>query len=147
MDLIDNITPKTLFVKDIKENQKVIGTFLVKRKNIGRTKAGKPYLSLTLCDKTGEIPGRVWEQAVTLDHSFQKDDFIEIEAIAVTYQNVLQLSISSLTPCSPSEIDITDFLPQAQRDREETFAELISITNKVGNSHLKKLLDLFFTDE
>jgi 3'-5' exoribonuclease len=119
---------KTIFVQDIRENQELESTFLVKQKGLARTKAGNPYLNLTLGDNTGEIKGKVWDHAEPLAQRFQKDDFIRVQATAVTYQNVLQLTISSLTRCASSEIDITDFLPQARHDREE-------------------LLDLFLADE
>lgn len=138
---------KHFFIKDIKENQKIASTFLVTQKNISRTKAGKPFLNLTLSDKTGEIIGRVWEQAESLSQRFQKDDFIRLESTSVSYQNTLQLNITALTRCAPSEIDITKYLPEAQRDREKTFSELTSIIETIKNPHLRQLLDLFLRDE
>ncbi len=138
---------KTVFIKDIKENQKVASTFLVKQKNTARTKAGKLFLNLTLSDKTGEIIGRVWEHAETLACLFQKDDFISLEATSVTYQNALQLNITALTRCPLDEIDIADYLPEAERDREELFDELRAIIETINNPHLKQLFDLFLEDQ
>jgi 3'-5' exoribonuclease len=138
---------KTVYIKDIIENQKVISTFLVKQKNLSRTKAGKPFLNLTLSDKTGEVIGRVWENAETLTQCFQKDDFISLESTSVTYQNALQLNITSLTPCPHSAIDITDYLPESERDREELFGELTALIETINNPYLKQLLDLFWEDQ
>ena len=138
---------KKVFIKEINENDKVESIFLVKRKSISFTKAGTPYLNLTLIDKTGEVNGKVWEQAEKLAKIFQKDDFIKIKSTAVTYQNSLQLNISSIIPLSPSEIDITNFLPQAKNDIEQTFLKLKAIIEEVSNAHLKKLLDLFIADD
>lgn len=138
---------KAIFVKDIRQNQKLEGIFLVKHKGVARTRTGNPYLNLMLGDATGEIQGKVWDHAESLAQRFQKDDFIRIQATAATYQNTLQLTISSLAPCSPSEIDITDFLPQAQHDREETFGQLKTIVTTIKNEHLRQLLDLFLGDE
>ncbi|MCK5186907.1 MAG: HD domain-containing protein, partial [Deltaproteobacteria bacterium] len=136
-----------VFVKEINENDKVESIFLVKQKSISYTKAGNPYLNLTLIDKTGEVNGKVWEQAEKLAKLFQKDDFVKIKSTAVTYQNSLQLNISSIIPLSPSEIDITNFLPQAKNDIEQTFLKLKAIIEEVSNAHLKKLLDLFIADD
>ena len=138
---------KKLFVNEIKENDKVESIFLVKQKSISFTKAGNPYLNLTMIDKTGEVNGKVWEQAEKLAKLFQKDDFVKIKSTAVTYQNSLQLNISSIIPLSPSEIDITNFLPQAKNDIEQTFLKLKAIIEEVSNTHLKKLLDLFVADD
>ncbi len=138
---------KKIFVNEIKENEKVESTFLVKQKSISFTKTGKPYLNLTLIDKTGEINGKVWEQAESLSKLFKKDDFIKIKSSSVTYQNSLQLNISAITLCPTSEIDITGFLPQAKNDIEQTFLKLKTIIEEVRNPHLKQLLDLFMADE
>jgi 3'-5' exoribonuclease len=138
---------KKVFIKEINENDKVESIFLVKQKSISFTKAGTPYLNLTLIDKTGEVNGKVWEQAEKLAKLFQKDDFIKIKSTAVTYQNSLQLNISSIIPLSPSEIDITNFLPQAKNDIEQTFLKLKALIEEVSNAHLKKLLDLFIADD
>jgi len=138
---------KKVFVKEINENGKVESIFLVKQKSISFTKAGNPYLNLTLIDKTGEVNGKVWEQAEKLAKLFQKDDFVKIKSTAVTYQNSLQLNISSIIPLSPSEIDITNFLPQAKNDIEQTFLKLKAIIEEVSHAHLKKLLDLFMADD
>lgn len=138
---------KTIFVKDIRENQKLESTFLVKHKGLARTRTGNPYLNLTLGDTTGEIKGKVWDHAEPLAQRFQQDDFIRVQATAVTYQNALQLTIASLSCCSPSEIDITDFLPQAKHDREETFNQLKTIVTSINNEYLKQLLGLFLADK
>jgi 3'-5' exoribonuclease len=138
---------KKIFVNEIKENEKVESTFLVKQKSISFTKTGKPYLNLTLIDKTGEINGKVWEQAESLSKLFKKDDFIKIKSSSVTYQNSLQLNISAITLCPTSEIDITGFLPQAKNDIEQTFLKLKTIIEEIRNPHLKQLLDLFMADE
>ena len=138
---------KKVFAKDIHEHDKVESVFLVKQKSISVTKAGNPYLNLTLIDKTGEVNGKVWEQAEQWAKRFQKDDFINIVSTAVTYQNSLQLNISSMIPVSPSEIDITDFLPRAKNDIEQTFLHLKTIIEEIRNPHLKKLLDLFMADD
>ncbi|MCK5009138.1 MAG: HD family phosphohydrolase, partial [Deltaproteobacteria bacterium] len=91
---------KKIFVNELKENEGVESIFLVKQKSILNTKTGKPYLNLLLMDKTGEIKGRVWEQAESWDKLFVKDDFIKVKATVVIYQNSLQLNISKITPCS-----------------------------------------------
>jgi len=138
---------KKIYVNEIRENQKVESIFLVKQKSILLTKAGNPYLSLILMDKTGEIKGRVWEQAESLAKLFQKDDFIRIKSTALTYQNSLQLNITRITSCPPSQIEITDFLPHTKNDSEQTFLKLKTIIEEVKDPHLKQLLDLFMADE
>ena len=40
--------------------------FLVKEMGLAETRNGKPYLFMTLMDRSGELPGRVWENAEKL---------------------------------------------------------------------------------
>jgi len=138
---------KKIFVNEIKENEPVESIFLVKHKSMLSTKTGSPYLSLLLTDHTGEIPGRVWEQAEHLAKLFEKDDFIKVISHAVSYQNSLQLTITHIALCPLSEITLSDFLPQAKNDREQTFLKLTTITEEIHNPYLKRLVDLFLADE
>jgi 3'-5' exoribonuclease len=46
------------FVSDIRDRTQVDSTFLVKEKISAVARNGKPYLTLHLMDKTGEIEGR-----------------------------------------------------------------------------------------
>ena len=62
-------TGKTLFITDLTPGQQVREIFLVARKTLAETKAGKPYLALGLMDRTGEIEARVWDNARELDAS------------------------------------------------------------------------------
>ncbi len=136
-----------IFADEIKENERVDSTFLVKQKSSALTKTGKPYLNLILTDKTGNIKGMVWEQAESIAKLFEKDDFIRVKSTSVTYQNSLQLNISAITLCQPSEVEISDFLPQAKSDIDQTFLNLKTLTEEVKDPQLKQLLDLFMEDE
>ncbi|MFH2011937.1 MAG: HD domain-containing protein [Pseudomonadota bacterium] len=136
-----------IFIEDIRENNKIDSIFLVKGKNLGTSKNGKPYLNLKLGDKTGEIEARVWENATTLSTLFEKDDFIKVKSRVTRYQNDLQLVIFDLERCPKEEIFIDDFLPRTNKNIEMMFGELVGIYKEVKNIYLKELLETFFEDE
>jgi len=54
---------------------------------------GSPYLNVRLKDKTGELDGKVWDNAAELDQQFKKGDVIFIEGKAANYKNSIQISI------------------------------------------------------
>ena len=56
---------KDIFVADLAANQTISSSFLVKDKTLRsrRNDPNKVYLSMKLGDRTGEIEGRVWENA------------------------------------------------------------------------------------
>ncbi len=53
---------KKIFVEQIRERDWVDSPFLVRDKIMAMAKNGKPYMTLKLMDRTGEVEGRVWDR-------------------------------------------------------------------------------------
>lgn len=138
---------KGIYIKDIKEQNKIEGLFLVKDKNNGITKNGKPYLALNLCDKTGDIKGRVWDNAEKLASLFAQGNIVKIKAYSIRYQGELQLNINAIENQSCDDTTLAEFLPASSKDPEKCFNELMSLCKIIENVHLKKLLKTIFEDE
>lgn len=138
---------KTIYVKEIKAGDRVDDIFIVSEKNIAYSQKGSPYLNLHLKDRTGEVDGKVWENALAWDKTFRKGDFIHIQARALSFKNAMQLSISGIQKVDDNEIDIADYLPVTKRDRAEMFAEILRYCGQVKTSCLSALLHSFFGDE
>jgi len=134
------------YCKDLKKGQMLESTFLVSEKILTRTKTGNPYLSLRLADRTGEIEGRVWENAAELAALFEKNDFIRIRAEVDEFQGTLQLRILRLAKCAEGEIRLEDFLPRSAQDVERMFSDLRGLAGEVRDPFLRKLLESFFGD-
>ncbi|OGP32511.1 MAG: hypothetical protein A2073_03300 [Deltaproteobacteria bacterium GWC2_42_11] len=138
---------KKIFIKDIKEKDKVEDIFIVSKKEQGMSKSGKPYLNLKLMDSTGEIEARVWEDADNLSKLFEKDNLIFVKAYAVLYQGGVQLNVSHIEKKELGDSDIALFLPSSQNDISKMFEELKEIINsEIKGINLKKLLHLFTSD-
>lgn len=137
---------KRQFIKDIKEKGRVEDAFLVTKKETGVSKAGKPYLSLKIADRTGELDARVWDDAENISKKFQKDDVVNIKGYAVAYLGGLQVNVSDAVKAGLSGGDIADFLPASKRDRKEMMAELKGIISSMADAHLKGLLNSIFAD-
>ena len=78
-----------VFITDLCEGQHVDDNFLVSKKVYAETKAGKPYLALTLMDRTGEIEARVWEGADRYNPLTESGSFIRIKAVAKSYKDLV----------------------------------------------------------
>ncbi len=135
------------YINEIKENDHVESFFLVKEKSSGITKTGSAYLKLKLVDRSGDIEGRVWTSAESVAQSFAKDDFVRVTGRAVSFQEHLQLNITSIEKISEEEILFADFFPMAEKDIEEMFQSLLEVSQEVKNPHLGRLLQLFWEDE
>ncbi|MFQ5585999.1 MAG: 3'-5' exoribonuclease YhaM family protein [Thermodesulfobacteriota bacterium] len=138
---------KKTFIDGIREKDKVEDIFLVTKKEMGRSKAGKGYLNLKLMDRTGTVEGRVWDDVDSLSGRFAKDDFVRIRGYAVSYQSTIQMNIGDIKRVDATDIDIADFLPAAARNPDEMFAELEGIIEGMEDRHLRSLLKHIFEDE
>ena len=136
-----------IFVNQLQRGQAVETTFLVREKTLAKTKAGLPYLSLRLGDRTGEIEGRIWENVQEFSPLFEKDDFIKVRADVDEFQGALQLRISKLRRLDESEVFLEEFLPQTSQDIEAMLKDLKAVCQGVQNPFLRTLLELFLTDE
>lgn len=137
---------KEIYLKDIKQGEKVSSSFLVAEKNMAFSIKGSPYLTVKLKDKTGELDGKVWENAVELDREFKKGDIIAIIGRAANYKNALQISITGIKKCNWEEVEPTDYLPGTKGDVGAMYTELIESIGSVTKKSLQELLYAFFKE-
>ncbi len=138
---------KNIYLKDIKQGEKISSSFLVAEKNMAFSLKGAPYLTVKLKDKTGELDAKVWDNAVNFDQLFKKGDIIAIEGRANTYRNSLQISIIGIKKCKWDEVEPTDYLPGCPGDVNGMFDELLTYVDTIQNKALKELIGAFLKDE
>lgn len=138
---------KTVYVRDLQDGQQINDLFLVSRKNYAETKAGKPYLALTLMDKSGEIEARVWEGAEQANELVEVGRIIMAQALVKQFRDQLQLNISSLRIFEASEATLEKFMPSSRRSSAEMRAELAGLLATIHDKQLSRLLaDIFQGD-
>ncbi|TFG89956.1 MAG: HD domain-containing protein [Syntrophobacterales bacterium] len=135
-----------MFVSEIQDRSQVDSVFLVKEKISALARNGKPYLTLHLMDKSGEIEGRVWENVESIGQLFEKDNFVRLKAKDTLYLGKMQLIISDLSRVADSNVALEDFLPEGDRDGAEMLAELSALVESCSDVHLRGLLQSFFDD-
>jgi 3'-5' exoribonuclease len=138
---------KTIYIKDIKPGEKIKDSFLVTEKNMAFSQKGAPYLNIRLKDKTGEVDGKIWENAVEWDKQFNKGDIIQANGGAVSFKSTVQLSITGLRKLDEADIDLAEYLPVAKGDIDVMFADLMVFVEQIETPCLRVLLHLFFNDE
>jgi 3'-5' exoribonuclease len=135
-----------IFVKEIKDRAQVDSVFLVKEKITAMAKNGKPYLTLRLMDKSGDVDAKVWDNVDLLSAIFDRDDFIAVRSKASVYLGKMQLVIAELRKVPEEEVSLADFLPETARDMSEMEGELAELINSLGDMNLKRLLGAFFDE-
>ena len=138
---------KEIYLKDIKQGDKVASTFLAAEKNMAFSLKGSPYLNVRLKDKTGELDGKVWDNAIELDQLFKKGDIIYIEGKAANYKNSIQISIIKIKKNAWEDVEPADYLPAAKGDVAAMFNEILTYVEKIQTKPLQDLLQAFFHDQ
>jgi 3'-5' exoribonuclease len=131
---------------DLRERKSVHEVYLVTHKAMPLSKNGKPYLSLTLTDRTGSLDARVWDNVSQVSGRFEDADFVRVKGTTVLYQDRLQLHVQTLERVDESTVSHTDFLPRSETPPEALWSELTALLRTVENPHLLALLDRVLDD-
>jgi 3'-5' exoribonuclease len=132
---------KQVLVARLQPDQNITSHFLVCEKEIRATREGKSYLRLELGDASGRVEARMWDGFDQAAATFQRDDFVKIQARVENYRNKIQLSIEKIRRAEETEVDPADFFAHTREDVEKLYARLLEIVASVGNPWLRELLD------
>ncbi|MEW5724117.1 MAG: HD domain-containing protein [Thermodesulfobacteriota bacterium] len=142
-----NGAERKTFVEDIREGQEVDSPFLLDELRLGQTKTGRPFVGLKLRDRTGQIEGRVWDQAEEFYRVFRNGDVALVRGAAESFQGQVQLKVLEARGLDPSQVDQGWFLPSSRYDPEEMLAELTALLGTINDPHLAGLAQDFLADE
>ena len=112
-------------------------------------KTGKngDYLDLTLCDRTGEINGKLWRYSIFEHGEYSANDIVKIRGVIRPFNNVDQLNIERIRlACDSDNVKIDDFVKAAGYTGEQMFNELISIASDFKDEDLKNIVIAILND-
>jgi 3'-5' exoribonuclease len=141
---------KDIYVSDLQgfDEEKIFDSFfLVLSKQQRTTKQNKPYLTLTLSDKTGQIEGRAWEPGdPRIAKDFERGDLVKVRGSVTRFDDRCQLKVDQLRKASADEADLRDMLPATARDVGELWKELEAAVESIASPDLKRLLNALLGD-
>ncbi len=133
-------------IATLKEGDWVDETYLAVSKQVSTAKNGVTFLSIKLADKSGEIDGRLWDNADEVAGRFEREDFVRIKGVAANYQGAIQVKIKTLEKVDDSKVDVSNFIQSSKRNPDEMAEELRGVAAGISNKHLKQLLTSFLND-
>ncbi|MCX5833927.1 MAG: OB-fold nucleic acid binding domain-containing protein [Deltaproteobacteria bacterium] len=134
-------------MKDLRAGEAVKSTFLVTEKSTAFTQKGAPYINLRLRDRTGDIDGKVWDNAAVLEKLFKRGDVVYITGRAVSYRNALQITVSEVTKVDGTDIHPEDYAPVSKEDINGMFESVAGYVETIEDPWLRALLEAFFADD
>lgn len=142
---------RKVFAKDLKNGDTVHTVFRATRKEKSASRAGKPYLALTLTDRTGELDGRVFENVEAADSAFTQGDYLLLKGRVGQFHGKAQIVIERLERLDPEPIDPKEFEftapPTAEKDeraperKPKAEREDTDGSHRAARQRLLKLLD------
>lgn len=141
------VPTKTLFIDHLVAGQQLQDIFLVSRKALAETKAGKPYLALGLMDRSGEVEARVWDNADQYEAQAEEGNFVLVQAVAKPFRDQMQLVVNALQQLPDSAVDLADFLPASVRPIAEMARELEMVIDHLSDQPLQQLMRAIFQGE
>ena len=136
------------YIGELREGERINEIYLCKQKQTAMTKAGKPYESLVLQDKTGTLDAKIWDPSSQGIEDCDAMDYVCVMGDVTSFQGTLQLNIKRLRKASEGEYDPKDYLPVSEYDIDAMYAELQTYVNSLTNPYLKQLAaGLFLEDE
>ena len=135
------------YIESLREGERINEIYLCKTKQTALTKAGKPYDSLVLQDKTGTLDAKIWDPGSVGIDDFDSLDYIAVMGDITSFQGNLQMNVKRVRKVAEGEYDPRDYLPVSSRNVDEMYAELIRLIGTVKQPYLRRLLESFFVED
>lgn len=116
------------------------GFWLIKTADKKVNVKGAAYLDLILCDKKGEISGKLWDYNELSHGIYQAGDLVKIRGTVTQFNGNDQLRIDRIRKVSESDgVNISDFVPTAEYSGEMMLGQIMNIIASVKDEELKHL--------
>lgn len=135
------------YIGELREGERINEIYLCKQKQTAMTKAGKPYESLILQDKTGTLDAKIWDPSSQGIEDCDALDYVCVMGDVTSFQGTLQLNIKRLRKVSEGEYDPKDYLPVSEYDTDEMYAQLQNYVKSLTNPYLKQLAAGLFLED
>jgi 3'-5' exoribonuclease len=134
------------YVNQLRPRETVNQVFHVARKQLRTTRAGDPYVTCVLGDRTGQVPARMWQASEAIFNGIPSDGFIHVKGRTEEYRGALQMVIEALRPVPADKVDLADFQAVTELDVEAMWSELLEILRAIKNRPLQLLIKKFVQD-
>ncbi|HPR62972.1 MAG TPA: OB-fold nucleic acid binding domain-containing protein [Thermoanaerobaculia bacterium] len=130
-------------VKDIAqlmEGQAVDLPLMVVQKEIRQSKTGSTFLQAIFRDASGSITAFMWDNFEPVASKLQPGQVVRIKGRTQKYRNSIQLVLHKIELMADEEVDQQAFMPSADANVNEMYADLMDMVSTVENSHILALL-------
>ncbi len=136
---------KRQFVSNLQEGDVVNDYFVATRKDLRDQQKGGKFLGMVFKDRTGEVGGILWNNAISVARLFEVGDVVNIRGTVVSYQDRLQIRVDQVLPLRKEEFNPADLVYEPD-DTGDMFNKFRDLLGSIQNEWLRRLVDAFLND-
>ena len=138
---------RKIYVRDLQAKERIQTVFLVTKKTRQVSRNGKPFLVLTLSDRTGEVDARIFDRAEEFESKFLQNDYLLVVGQVISFHGKPQVVIETLDRLEPEPIDPKEFVaPAAVEDSKGSVLQIKELVERIQDPHVRALLQAFLED-
>ncbi|MDG5786398.1 3'-5' exoribonuclease YhaM [Evansella sp. AB-P1] len=113
---------------------------LIKSAKKGTASNGKPFLTLLMSDKTGEIDAKLWSISPEDEAAFINGVIVHVQGDIQEFRGMRQLKIKAIRPTTAmDQVKPADFLPTAPMDPQEMLEIVTQYIFEMSNAKIQRL--------
>jgi 3'-5' exoribonuclease len=113
---------------------------LIKQMTKGTTNTGKPFLTLILQDKSGDIEAKLWDASEQDEMNFQPETIVKVSGDVQSYRGKNQLRIRQIKPSSSADgFELSDFLQTAPLSIDEMTSKITQYIFEMKNPNIQRI--------
>jgi 3'-5' exoribonuclease len=133
-------------VAGMSDGTPVEGVFAVRRKERRLSRAGSPYLSLTLADQTGAMRALVFDQPDFFAERFSEGDRIRVAGRVSERSGKRELLLNHIRSAG-EEVAAAELLPRSHREPDDLFGFVLHLADEITDPGLRRTVDALTGDD
>jgi 3'-5' exoribonuclease len=113
---------------------------LIKSSSKGTASNGKPFLTLILQDKSGEIEAKLWDASEEDEKNYCAEKIVKVQGDVQNYRGRNQLRLRQIRPAAQTDaVNLSDFLLTAPVSKEEMTNKITKYIFEMKNPNIQRI--------
>jgi 3'-5' exoribonuclease len=113
---------------------------LIKSSTKGIASNGKPFLTLILQDKTGDIEAKLWDCSPENENEYNAQGIVKVFGDVHSYRGRSQLKIRNIRPINEADpVTVADFLEVAPIEKDEMMSKITQYIFEMKNPNIQRI--------
>lgn len=139
-------------IGDLDDTSTGFGFYLCARKEVRTGRGGVDFISLVLQDVSGQIPAKIFDDVETLKKEFEAGEFVKVQGRGNRHNQKLEIVIEKIRRVDHAHDRLDGFreedcIPCSPRPIDEMWAELEARVAGVGNTWVRRLLEVVIAND